>query len=300
MTIFHERWWLDAVAPGRWREATVVVDGELRARWPYLPVSGPLRLRRLVMPPLTPRLGPAMTTRETRLSRQLEEQKRMLLELAEQLPPHDQLVQSFHPSNTYWLPLAWRGFTQTTLYSYTLESLEDLDSVFASFSKGLRSDIRKAARRLEVDPRGRASEMYELTTFSLARSGKKAPFSLDVLERVHAEVVRRGCGILLVARDPAGLAQAGALVVWDETSAYYLLGGVRPEARQSGAASLLLWEALRHVAGRTRMFDFEGSRIESIETYFRSFGGRPVPYSRVEHTGRALGLATALRGALTR
>lgn len=248
------------------------------------------------MPPLTPRLGPELILHETKRSRQIEERKRLLLDLASKLPSHDQFLQSFHASNSYWLPLSWKGFTQTTYYSYTLDSLDDLSAIRSEVSKGVRSDMNKASKRLEVDLDGQAVYMYELASLSLSRAGKRLSFTLKQLEQAYSAVRQRGCGAILLARDAAGVPQAGAFVVWDDISAYYLLGGVRPEARRSGAPTLLLWEALQLAAAHTRMFDFEGSRIESIENYFRSFGGQPVPYSVVEHCSRRMRLAKGIRG----
>lgn len=295
MSIFHEPWWLNAVAEGTWREVTVSDGGGIRARMPYLPVDGPLGLQRLLMPPLTPRLGPKLWLRESKMSRRMEEHKGLLLGLAEQLPRHDQFLQNFHASSSYWLPLSWRGYTQTTYYSYTLESLSDLGAIRSGLSKGVRSDVSKARKRFEIDADGSAVEMYELAAQSLSRANKRVPFAIGALERVYASVQRRGCGAILLARDNEGIAQAGAFVAWDSDCAYYLLGGVRPDARQSGAASFVLWEAIQLAAAHARMFDFEGSRIESIENYFRSFGGRPVPYSAVEHCSRRMLLAKALK-----
>ena len=74
---------------------------------------------------------------------------------------------------------------------------------------------------------------------------------------------------------------AALYLVWDERAAYYLLGGGDPELRNSGAHSLIMWEAIKHAATVSKTFDFEGSMVEPVERFFRAFGGRQVPYHRV-------------------
>src|SRR5688500_13251895 len=55
--VFQEPWWLDAVAPGAWRDITVSSGGMLRARWPIYEERRGL-FQWITLPPLTHRLGP--------------------------------------------------------------------------------------------------------------------------------------------------------------------------------------------------------------------------------------------------
>jgi hypothetical protein len=91
----------------------------------------------------------------------------------------------------------------------------------------------------------------------------------------------QGVRRIFVARDPAGRPHAGVYLVWDEGSAYYLMGGGDPEVRGSGATSLCLWHAIRFASTVTASFDFEGSMIEPVERLFRAFGAEQTPYFAV-------------------
>ncbi|HUG62595.1 MAG TPA: GNAT family N-acetyltransferase, partial [Methylomirabilota bacterium] len=118
--------------------------------------------------------------------------------------------------------------------------------------------------------------------------------------RAYAAASARGRCRAMIAEDAAGARHAGALVVWDSTAAYYLLGGGDPELRASGAASLLLWEAIRGAATTSDAFDFCGSMKRPIERFFRSFGARQTPFLEVTKTpARLLRTARAARDALT-
>ncbi|MBE7441610.1 MAG: hypothetical protein HS119_04060 [Flavobacteriales bacterium] len=55
--------------------------------------------------------------------------------------------------------------------------------------------------------------------------------------------------------------------------------------------SLLLWEAIKRSKNKTKSFNFEGSMIESIERYFRAFGGKQTPYFEItKRTSKVLKL----------
>ncbi len=52
-SLFEEPWWLEAVAPGRWREAVVTSDAGPEARLPYV-LKRRMGLTLVAQPPLTP------------------------------------------------------------------------------------------------------------------------------------------------------------------------------------------------------------------------------------------------------
>ena len=83
---------------------------------------------------------------------------------------------------------------------------------------------------------------------------------------------------MLLAKDSNGLTKGAAYIVWDENSVYYLAGGVSTEGKNEGIMQLLLWEAIKFSSSMNLAFDFEGSMIESIERFFRSFGPQQKPY----------------------
>lgn len=226
---------------------------------------------------------------ETKLTRRLSQHKELLFALVDQLPAHDQFLQNLQSGFDYWLPLSWRGFTETTLYSYTLEDLSALDNIRAGFSKGTRSDINKGRKSLTIRTDQGTGDLYDALATTLLATRKKMPFNADLLRRIDHACLEQNQGRVFSAHDKAGRFVAGLLLVWDSESAYYLLASARPEARGSGAPSLLLWEAIQFAStGMTKRFDFEGSQIESIEQFFRGFGGRPVPHSQVERRSRRM------------
>jgi hypothetical protein len=105
---------------------------------------------------------------------------------------------------------------------------------------------------------------------------------------------------MLFACDDADQVHAVAYVVWDRHAAFYLLGGGDPELRTSGAASLLMWEAIMQARGVTDVFDFEGSMLKPIERFFRAFGAQQTPYLYVSRTTRTANALLGTRDGLRR
>ena len=56
------------------------------------------------------------------------------------------------------------------------------------------------------------------------------------------------------------------------------MGDGHHEDRNSGATSLVMWQAIQFVATVSQVFDFEGSMIEPVERLFRGFVAFQTPY----------------------
>lgn len=297
-SLFEEPWWLDAVARGRWDAVEVCRGGELVARLPYVRNTR-LGLTAINNPPLTQTLGPWLDARvgAGNTARRLQWEKEVVGELIDGLPKVDYFAQSLDPSLTNWLPFHWRGYQQTTRYTYVIDSLEDTERVWAGFQSNVRRNVRKAERTVTVTTGADADELYRLASLVFERQGRAMPYSRDLLARVVRASSGRGAGRIYCARDAEGNSHAAILVVWDARCAYYLVGGADPHRRNSEAGSLLFWHAIRDAASVTRRFDFEGSMLEPVERHFRGFGARQVPYLRVMHCSRRARFGLAVRDA---
>ena len=102
-----------------------------------------------------------------------------------------------------------------------------------------------------------------------------------MVKKIDQACSKRNCRKIFFARDLQNRTHAALYLIWDENSAYYLMGGSDPALRNSGANSLLMWEAIQFASTVTNKFDFEGSMIEPIERFFRSFGAKQIPYSYI-------------------
>jgi GNAT acetyltransferase-like protein len=291
--LFQEPWWLNLTAAGNWDEAIVANAEGVIARLPYR------TLRRygatiLTQPRLTPYGGPWFRPSIAKASNQFSERRRLTVELLSRLPRYDLFSQNLWPGLPDWLPFYWAGFSQRTVYTNWFRDLSSPDLLWGNFLTETRAEIRKAQQRLTVAVTNDVERLCDLHELAFAGRGMKAPRERAFLRRVIEGAVSAGHARIVFAMDDKGNTHAANLIVYDQRSAHYLIGGSDPRYRTSGAASLLVWDAIQFAARISKIFDFEGSMVESISRFFRGFSPESLPISHIYRTSRRAALVGAL------
>src|SRR5687767_4506334 len=149
--IFQEPWWLDAVAPGAWRDIIVTSGGVLRARWPiYQERRGLFDV--ITLPPLTHRLGPWLDLGDaTKNARRYELEKDLTVALLAQLPDYDILQINCHSGISNMLPFVWNGFEETARYTYVIDLTQSEEELWDALRENIRRESRKARKLLTVE-----------------------------------------------------------------------------------------------------------------------------------------------------
>ena len=286
--VFHEPWWLDAVSGIEGWDVALVRSGEkIVASLPYARKKK-LLFNLSVQPPLTQTLGPLFQhfNSGSSYSRILKNEKSYTLSLIDQLPKFDYFSQNFLPGISNWLPWYWKGYSQTTGYTYQIENLGDLEAVWSGFDDKTRNEIRKAERNnITVEDSEDIDCFLALLRMTYERQGMLRLVNDGLVMKVNNACNANGARKIFIARGEDGKPHAGIFIVWNAHSAYYLMGGGNPALRKSGATSLALWSAIKFASSVTNKFDFEGSMVESIESFFRGFGGRQIPILKVSKFG---------------
>lgn len=282
--IFSRDWWMDAVCgEDKWDVILFEKDDYIIAAMPYF-IKERFRFKYITQPKLTPTNGIWIKYPEHQTYRkQLSYEKEMMQGIINQLSlvNIDYFQQSFHYSVTNWQPFYWRGFKQTTGYTYVIEDLSNLDRVFSNFSKSNRKIIRKAEKIARVYSSDDIEQFYEMNKKVYDRQGLSIPYSLGFLSTVDKACVKNNCRKILVAEDEKRQIHSTVYIVWDSNSAYLLMSGTDPKFRYSNYKTLLVWEAIKFASTVTKKFDFEGSMVEPIAEYFRKFGGVQKPYFNI-------------------
>ena len=216
--------------------------------------------------------------------KQLAEQKDLIGELIDSLPRLGSFQQAFHPEIANWLPFYWKGFQQTTRYTYRIEDTSDLDAVWKDTTESVRTDIKKARKQVSVEENGDFSALLELHKKTWRRQGSSFAHSDAEMLALHRACAEHGSCNILLARGADGQIHAGAYFIWDKSAVYYYTSGADPVLRNSGAGALLVWHGIELASKLGLCFDFEGSMHEPIERFFRSFGGRQIPYFVISKT----------------
>jgi len=301
--LFSQAWWLDAVCGAdKWDVILVEKGGTIIGAMPIYQTTR-YSISVISHPPLTQTLGPWIRPSTAKYAKALGYQKDVMEEMISKLPVFGNFTQNWHYHNTNWLPFYWHGFKQTTRYTYILHELSDEKKLWAGLEEKIRSEIRKATDRFQLVVRDDLSieDFLKLNRMTFDRQGMALPYSESFVRNLDGACASRGQCKILIAVDPQGQHHAGVYIVWDNNTAYYLMGGGHPELRSSGATSLCMWKAIQHSATVTKEFNFEGSMIENVERFFRGFGAIQTPYFSISKTPSRLlrarsALQTVLRG----
>ncbi len=281
-SIFEKEWWLNAVAGDNWEYLEITKkNGDLEAIFPIYKTKF-LGWKTLRVPPLTQTLGIYIEDTGAKLTKKLEKDKNNINKLIEMIPKGYKCDFYLDINNQYVLPFIWKGFKVEPRFSYRIEDLSDTEKIWAEFKENIRREIRKAEKKVRIVEEENIELLIKMQRKTFERQGRKFPLDEEIIKKIDIAASEHNAKLLLCAYDDEDKLHAATYFVFDENRCYYLMGGGDPRYRNSGATSLLIWEGIKKASQRANIFDFEGSMIEDIERFVRSFGATPRNYYRVK------------------
>lgn len=282
-------WWLDAVCgPEKW-DVCLSFDKEnkINGALPYY-YYRKYGVSRITMPPLTDYIGPKIEfPNEDKLKRvsRYSIETRVLNELVSQLPPTILFYQTYLSSMKNSLPFTWSGFRTTTFFTYQIQAPIKKEQVFSDFKYTVRTEIRKAGKKVRVDREGDLIPFFKIYQQSFERKGLKPSLSFQLLENIDLLIRDKAHRRILLAKDRgSGEVHAGLYLVRDAQMLYILMTGIDPHLKSSGALYLLYWQAIILASELGIGVDFCGSILPGVENSIRSMGGERVSYFCVSKT----------------
>ena len=198
------------------------------------------------------------------------------------LQKYDYLNVNFNHEITNWLPFYWRGFNQSTRYTYIIDKSTDLNVLEKEFDPDIRRRRRKALDcGVKVFESGQVAKFYELNKKTFVRQDMTIPYGFEFVSKLYTVCKEYDACKIYLAEDDRGSVIAGSFLVYDENFVYYIMGGVDPASKKKGGMELVQLEGIKFALENKKSFDFEGSMIESIENYFKGFGAIQVPYFNI-------------------
>ena len=302
LPIFMQPYWLDAVCePGmNWDVILYERGGEIWGSFVYV-VKKKYGFTLITMPKLTQFLGPYIKyPKGQKYYKKLSWEKEVMNYFIDNLPKFDFFNTNFHFSITNWLPFYWRGFKQTTRYTYVIDRDIPLDHLTKEFETDVRRRRRKAEKLgVKVVESNDIEKFYKLNKMTFSRKKKNIPYSFELVKNLYEKAKEHNACEMLFAVEGSGEVIAASFLVYDKTTVYYLMGGIDPKKKDMGGMDLVLYESIKFALESGKNFDFEGSMIESIEKYFRSFGGIQKPYFQIyKVNSKILRFYKCIKGAL--
>lgn len=284
--LFVQPWWLDAVCvKSNWDVILYEKDGEVLAALPYL-----LRVKYgskfVIQPQFTQNMGVVIKyPPDLSHSKKLSYEKEVMIALIEQLEALNLTYyeQCFNFRYTNWLPFYWKGYTQTTRYTYRIDDISDVDAIIERFSSSKKRNLHKALKsKFILYDNLNIEEFYNYHKSVVEDRKDKLSYSKSFLLDFWAAVENNNAGSIYAIKDGNGNIHALMLVAWEDTTAYNLATALPSKYKNSGATTLLVVEVLKKLKEKgIKAFDFEGSMQESIEDSFRSLGSTQTPYFKI-------------------
>lgn len=282
--VFMQPWWLDVTCgPNAWGALISADDqGMVSAAFPYHCGAELGVWNWAKMPHLTPYTGllvshpTNMTSASTRQAFTLAQWSHIASQL-----PKSYCNLTLHPDfspNLPWRQIRLRSEQRVT---YSLPMNGEKDALWNGMQSRARGVVRKARKLLQIEPADDVDDIFRMLEMSFGRQQLKVPISKAFLSDLISAIHSRGAGLITKAVDDQGRIHACNVVVKDERYAYNLVTGSDQSLHQSGAVSLLIWDAIETLLGQVEYYDFEGGMMEGIASFYASFGALRRPYTRI-------------------
>ena len=278
--IFSQPWWLDAVCFDNWDVILIERNSKIIASFPYCKNKTYRMFTHIGMPPLTQKLGPYivydsnMTTENKKIGYEHE----IYNDIIDKLPKCDSLAVNFDWKYKNWLSFYWRGYRQTTRYTYILNEINNYDYIFKNFAKNKKQKIQKTKNILNLKFDLSPEAFYAYFSDTIFERCEKVSFSEELFYRLYNVVYTHQAGRTFYCTDNEDNIHAINFMVWDKECAYYLIAMRKKEYNTSGGTEYLVNETIKYVSQFVNRFDFEGSMIKGVEESFRYFGSHQTEY----------------------
>jgi lipid II:glycine glycyltransferase (peptidoglycan interpeptide bridge formation enzyme) len=152
-----------------------------------------------------------------------------------------------------------------------------LEDISREMTKNRRNDITKA---LKDGLCVKQITDYAIVKFLVLKTFSRQDKKLNIyyLDKILFEFSNENNSFAFAVFSK-GIPISAVFCVYDRETAYYLMSGYDSANKHRGAGPLAIWESIKYakLLGLNN-FDFEGSMKKEIETYFREFGGKTIPY----------------------
>lgn len=278
ISLFHEPWWLSATTGGHFEESIVKEGNDIVGRLPFVVKQrGPFHALR--MPPFTHMLGPAIDAGEGKPQTRLQRRISITRSLVDQLPRHSYFHQHLDPSLDGGLAIAdglafqERRFEVTHQYTFEVDCRQSVADLSAALYLKTRQHIRRAEKEYSVRSVDNPQSFMDFYLKNLEAWGRRNRVDFQHFSVLFAESRSRESGMILGAFDHVGTPVAMTYLVWGHGIMYYLLSTRSFQSADSGAISLLIWNAIKQAHELGLVLDLDGVYSSGTARFLSNFGG---------------------------
>ena len=214
--------------------------------------------------------------------------KKVLKALAEFLATYKWVNISFPSECADMQPFYWEDFKCKVRYTYKLNTAEFKE--LKNASKGLKSSIKALNSKAVSMHKALDRQSITLLENSSLKGRRKVEF--DYFKKL-LEVLKTLDNFFTVKAQVDQVAGVSCGVRVGDTLVYLFGGAEKTEGLSLGTASLYELISIQ-IENNLQNIDFEGSMIQGVERYFRSFGAQLTPYYNISKEPLVMGVKNAL------
>lgn len=284
LPLFLQAWWMDAVCGiNAWDVILYEKNGVIMAAWPFL-IRNKACYRYVIQPQLTQFNGLWLDYNQVKNGQAKADFESEIMHYfamkMEEKSIH-YVDQNFHYSLTHVDTFVVRGYTKTARVTYVINDISKPQELFENFSYAKKKHIKKTEGLLQVDFAMSAEKFYAFQEACLKQKNQTILYSKRLFFSIYEAAMQRNQALIISVKDKLGNVHAASFYVWDAYSSYYLISAIDNNYRASGASTLMVWEAIKYLSDKTKIFDFEGSMIEAVANSFKQFGSTPTTYYKL-------------------
>ena len=288
--LFHQPWWLDAVA-GKDQWQGLVSNATFSGKASVLPILLTRKwfFSKIRKPLLTTYQGPIWAG-YAQLS-PLEQMKmvhKTWPELIAKIPASSSFRHTIFPDFQYAFPFHEAGFQVNIRYTYTIDLNQPIELIYKNFRRDVKRKIKKQSGGYQIVESIDLDLFFPLIEQVYQRQNRPTPFTYAFLYHLFSTGRQRAQTKLFLLQDSAQDTQGGVLLFYDHQRVYLLASGLNEEGRRTGAFYPLVWHALQYLSESKQVFDFCGSMMANIADRNSSLGGVPGAYLEVSKENRWL------------
>lgn len=232
-------------------------------------------------PPLTPFITPIFSQRDSSKLSKIESYENSVITffLAKLKKEFSYFIISLHHSIKDFRPFRYSGLKPMIAYTYLLD-LSDINKLWENLDKDTKYDINKSKEKgtgvYRSDDITKFYKLYEDTC-------KRQKMPLVVNKQMLQDILSINKSQIFFAKNKSGKDIASAVIIFDDKKAYYLLAAFDSMYKDNKAPSLVLWEAIKYAAKKTKVMDLVGANTQSVARFKSGFNPKLVPYIQTEY-----------------
>lgn len=161
--------------------------------------------------------------------------------------------------------------------NYILDLNRDYEFIFKKYRKDRKKSLRKSLDAYlyyqDFENKKVLMDLYQEVFGYLNLSDKY----YNTIASVIDEVLKRGDGFIRNVFHDKQLVCSGFFIHFQDRI-YYLFGASNQQGKKVGATTFLIDSVIKQFANTEKVFDFEGSNIQSIASFYKSFGSENTVY----------------------